>query len=140
MTEIPAAWQAQIEIDPAFYDIDPMEIVWHGHYVKYFEVVRCALLDQIDYNYYAMKHSGYAWPIVDLHVRYVQPLRFRQKVRVAAKIVEWEHRLRILYRVTDAATDRKLTTGHTVQVAVDMRNGELQFETPAVLRQRLGVM
>lgn len=140
MTEAHAHWQAEIEVDPAFYDVDPMEIVWHGNYVKYFEVVRCALLDRIDYNYYQMKDSGYAWPIVDLHVRYVQPVRFRQKLRVSARIVEWEHRLRILYRVSDAASGRKLTTGHTVQVAVDMRTGELQFETPAVLRQRLGVV
>jgi len=139
MNETPAAWQAEIEVDPAFYDVDPMEIVWHGNYVKYFEVVRCALLDQIDYNYYQMKDSGYAWPIVDLHVRYVQPVRFRQKLKVSAKIVEWEHRLRILYRVSDAASGRKLTTGHTVQVAVDMRTGELLIETPAVLRERLGV-
>ena len=27
-----------IEVTPAFYDIDPMEIVWHGHYVKYLEL------------------------------------------------------------------------------------------------------
>ncbi|MBK8070353.1 MAG: acyl-CoA thioesterase [Rhodanobacteraceae bacterium] len=139
MTETPAAWQADTLIDPAFFDIDPMEIVWHGNYVKYLEVARCTLLDQIDYNYYQMKDSGYAWPIVDLHLRYVQPVRFRQKIRINAKIIEWEHRLKIHYRICDDASGRKLTTGHTVQVAVDIRNGELQFETPPVLRRKLGL-
>jgi len=139
MSEIPAHWQADTLIDPPFFDIDPMEIVWHGNYVKYLEVARCTLLDQIHYNYYQMKDSGYAWPIVDLHLRYVQPVRFRQQVRVSAKIIEWEHRLKIHYRIVDAASGRKLTTGHTVQVAVAIANGELQFETPAVLRRKLGL-
>ena len=139
MSETPALWQAETLIDPAFFDIDPMEIVWHGNYVKYLEVARCTLLDQLDYNYYQMKDSGFAWPIVDLHLRYVQPVRFRQKVRVSAKIIEWEHRLKIHYRISDDLSGRKLTTGHTVQVAVDISNGELQFETPPVLRRKLGL-
>ena len=140
MSDTPAHWQSTTLIDPAFFDIDPMEIVWHGNYVKYLEIARCTLLDQIDYNYYQMKDSGYAWPIVDLHLRYVRPIRFRQRVNVLAKIIEWEHRLRIYYRISDAETGAKLTTGHTVQVAVDIRNGELCFETPEVLRRKLGVV
>ena len=31
---------------------------------------RCALLDRIDYNYAQMKASGYAWPVIDMHIRY----------------------------------------------------------------------
>lgn len=140
MTDTRPLWQASTEIDPAFFDIDPMEIVWHGNYVKYLEVARCTLLDQIDYNYYQMKASGYAWPIVDLHLRYVKPIRFRQRVQVLAKIIEWEHRLKIYYRISDAQSGAKLTTGHTVQVAVDIEKRELCFETPSVLRQKLGLL
>ena len=139
-TESNPLWQATTLIDPAFFDIDPMEIVWHGNYIKYLEVARCTLLDQIDYNYYEMKASGYAWPIVDLHLRYAQPIRFRQRINVLAKIVEWENRLKIHYRITDALSGAKLTTGHTVQVAVEMSKRELCFETPAVLRRKLGLL
>lgn len=139
MSDVPASWQAETLIDPAFFDIDPMEIVWHGNYVKYLEVARCTLLDQIDYNYYQMKDSGYAWPIVDLHLRYVKPIRFRQKIKVLARIIEWENRLKIHYRISDAQSGAKLTTGHTVQVAVEIERRELCFETPPVLRQKLGL-
>ena len=27
-----------------FFDVDTMHVVWHGHYIKYLEVARCALL------------------------------------------------------------------------------------------------
>ncbi|HXS32023.1 MAG TPA: acyl-CoA thioesterase, partial [Steroidobacteraceae bacterium] len=70
-----------------------MEVAWHGHYVRYFEIARCKLLDQLGYNYCQMRDSGYAWPVIDLHVRYVQPLQFQQKVTVTAWVAEWENRL-----------------------------------------------
>ena len=37
----------EIEISPAFHDLDPMNIVWHGHYIKYLELARCALLARL---------------------------------------------------------------------------------------------
>ena len=34
------------EILVPFFDVDTMNVVWHGHYIKYLEVARCALLDR----------------------------------------------------------------------------------------------
>jgi acyl-CoA thioester hydrolase len=130
---------AEIELTPAFHDIDPMEVVWHGHYVKYLELARCALLQRFDYDYPQMRESGYAWPIVDLRAKYVRSARFGQKLKVRAEIVEWENRLKIDYRVSDAATGEVLTRAHSIQVAVDMRTGEMCFVSPPVLLERLGV-
>ena len=33
------------EITVEFYDLDPMNVVWHGNYVKYLEKARCDLLE-----------------------------------------------------------------------------------------------
>ena len=122
-----------------FHDLDPVGIVWHGNYVKYLEVARCALLDKIGYNYVEMKASGYAWPIIDMHLRYAAPATFGQVLKLRAEIVEWENRLKIDYRVSDAATGEVLTRAHSIQVAVDMRTGEMCFVSPPVLLERLGV-
>ena len=128
-----------IQLTPAFYDIDPMEIVWHGHYVKYLELARSALLAKFDYDYPAMRASGYAWPIVELKLKYVKPAMFGQLLQVHARIVEWESRLRIDYLITDAASGHKLNRAQTTQVAVDVATREMCFVCPAVLWQRLGV-
>lgn len=128
----------EVVIEVPFHDVDVMHVAWHGHYVKYLEIARCALLDKIDYNYPQMEKSGYAWPVIDLRIRYAQPLRFQQKVTVRAKIVEWENRLKIDYLISDVETGRRLTKGYTVQVAVDASNGEMLFESPEVLKQKLG--
>lgn len=129
----------EVEVVPAFYDIDPMEIVWHGHYVKYLEVARTALLAKFDYDYPRMRASGYGWPIVDMRLKYVRPAELGQRLVVRAEIVEWENRLRIVYRIRDAASGRKLTEASTIQVAVDMKTREMLYVCPPVLWQRLGV-
>ncbi len=131
--------QAEVIIEIPFHDVDVMKVAWHGHYVKYFEIARCALLDAIDYNYPQMEASGYGWPVIDLRVRYAQPLRFQQKIRVIAKLTEWENRLKIDYLIEDAQTGQRLTKGYTVQVAVDMKNGEMQFVSPGILFRKLGL-
>lgn len=129
----------EVEVVPAFYDIDPMEIVWHGHYVKYLEVARTALLAKFEYDYPRMKASGYAWPIVDLRLKYVRPAELGQRLMVRAEVAEWENRLRIVYAIRDAGTGRKLTQASTIQVAVDMKTREMLYVCPPVLWQRLGV-
>ena len=101
--------EAEVEIVIPFHDVDVMGIVWHGHYVKYLEIARCALLDKIDYNYPQMKASGYAWPVIDMRIRYPRPLLFQQIVRVRAKLEEWENRLKIRYLIEDAASGREAT-------------------------------
>ncbi len=131
---------AEIEFNIPFHDADMMEIVWHGHYVKYFEIARCALLDQIDYNYFAMRDSGYAWPVIDLRIRYVKSAVFGQNVTVSAVLAEWENRLKIDYLMSDTLTGAKLVKGHTIQVAVDMQNHEMCLQSPPVLFKKLGLM
>jgi acyl-CoA thioester hydrolase len=130
---------ASITIAPQFYDIDPMGVVWHGNYVRYFEQARCALLDQIDYNYRQMQESGYLWPIVDMRVKYVRSVRFEQSVIVTATITETANRLKIDYVVTDKKTGEVLTKAHTIQVAVDVKTGELCLESPAALTDKVSV-
>lgn len=126
-----------IELTVPFYDVDSMDIVWHGHYLKYFEDARCCLLDAIDYNYQTMRDSGYAWPVVDVRVKYVHPARFNRRIRIIATLEEWEVRLKIQYRIIDTHTGEVLTKGYSVQVAVDLNTQEMCFVTPPILREKL---
>ena len=130
---------AEIELSPAFHDIDPMDGVWHGHTLKYLELARCALLQGIDYDYPQMRASGYVWPVVDLRCKYVRSARYGQRLRVRAELTEWEMRMRIDYVIRDAETDDVVTRAHTLQVAVEIASGEMCYATPEVFRRRLGL-
>lgn len=123
-----------------FFDVDSMNIVWHGHYCKYLEVARCNLLDKLGYNYTDMKNSGYMFPIVDMQIKYLQPLVFAQQVIVSASLVEWEYRLKIHYVIRDAATNALLSKAYTVQAAVDANTQLLRIGSPDALIEKVKLL
>lgn len=131
--------QHEVEIEIPFHDCDPANIVWHGNYARYFEVARCALLETLNFNYDHMVESGYAWPLADFQARFIRPLRFKQKVRVRARIVEWEYRIKIDYLISDSLSGARLTKGFTTQVALHIASGEMVLASPDILLQKLGV-
>ena len=126
-----------VNIVVPFHDVDVMEVVWHGHYSKYFEVARCAVLSIISYDYPQMRDSGYMWPIVDTKIRYVSPARYGDVLDVTAIIVEWELRLVIKYILTKANSDQVVAKGSTVQVPIDYVTGEMCFGCPNVLNKKI---
>jgi acyl-CoA thioester hydrolase len=132
-----ALFSVDTAITVPFFDVDSMNIVWHGHYCKYLEVARCNLLDKLGYNYTDMKNSGFMFPIVDMQIQYLQPLVFEQQVIVTANLVEWEYRLKIHYLIRDAASGALLSKAHTVQAAVDAKTKLLRIGSPDALLEKV---
>jgi acyl-CoA thioester hydrolase len=128
---------AEIVLTIPFHDVDSAQLVWHGHYAKYLELARGRLLDKIDYNYLQMQASGYFWPVIEMNLRYVAPLRFQQEIRVIATLKEWENRLRVDYLIRDAVTGKRLTKASTTQVAVSLASGEMLLASPSVLTDKM---
>ena len=137
---IKSSHQTSVDLEIPFHDVDMMEVVWHGHYAKYFEIARCALLEKIDYNYPQMRDSGYAWPVIDLNMCYIKPAVFGQVITVQATIVEWENRFKINYLIIDKLTGSRLTKGYSIQVAIDSQTKAMCFESPKVLLEKLEVV
>lgn len=133
----PPAVRAETELEIPFHHVDLLNIAWHGHYCEYLEAGRCALLEKIGYDYLVMKETGFFWPIVDIQVRYLQPARFKQRIRITAELVEWEYRMKIKYRVFDKETGRVMVKAQTVQVAVEAATGEMCYASPQVFLDRL---
>lgn len=129
--------EAELIIKVPFHDIDPLEIVWHGNYIKYFEMVRGELLDMIDYNYEQMRDSGFMWPIIEVKLRYMKPATYGQKIKVHAKLTESEYRLKIDYVIYDVESGERLTKGHTIQVAIDMKKEQLCLASPDIFLQKI---
>lgn len=129
----PGVFHVDCEVTVPFFDVDSMHIVWHGHYVKYLEVARCALLDRLQHNYLSMQACGYAWPVIDLQLRYIRGATFGQRLNVRAALVEWESRLKINYLISDAETGERMTRASSVQVAVLIDSGEMQMASPQVM-------
>ena len=128
---------ASVDLEVQFHDVDAMEVVWHGHYLKYLEVARGALLRRFDYDYPQMRDSGYLWPIVECQLKYVRPARYGQKLKVTATLLEYENRLKIAYLIGEASSGERLLIAYSIQAAVAAKSGELQLVSPDILFEKL---
>lgn len=129
--------QASAEATPQFYDLDPMNIVWHGHYPRFLELGRVAVMDKIGYGYNEMMESGYAWPIIDMRMRYARPMRLAVPVTITAGIIEWENILRIVYAIRERDSKERVMRASTSQVALTIGTSEMHWVAPPVLREKL---
>ncbi len=126
-----------LTLEVPFFDVDSMNIVWHGHYAKYLELARCKLLEKIGYSYQAMAKSGYGFPIIDMHIKYIQPITFGQHIHISATLTEWEYRIKIQYKISDLNSNKKLTTAQTVQAAVNIATKEMRLQCPRVFTEKV---
>ncbi|TEW54088.1 acyl-CoA thioesterase [Psychromonas sp. RZ22] len=137
MAEQKVNLMAEVTLVTSFQDADPMGVIYHGNYFRFFEESRRLLMEKINYNYRDMVISGYAWPVIDSYVKYVQAIPFNHEIRITAKLAEWENYLRVDYVIYDAQSGKRMTKGYTRQVAVDMKTEEMCFASPKILAEKL---
>ena len=131
--------EAKITTTIPFHDVDMAGIAWHGHYLKYFELARTALMRKYDYDIDAMKESKYGWPVVESRCKYIKPLFYGMKIRVTARLKEIAYRMKIEYLIENADNGDRICRGHTTQVAVQMETLEMAFASPQVVLDKFGV-
>lgn len=132
-------WQTNVRVQIPFHDVDSMEVVWHGHYARYFELARCQLLEGLKSNYQHMREAGLAWPVIKMSQKFIRPAVFNQKINIHAEIKGYDVLLEIGYIITDVESGDVLTRGSTTQVAVDVKRKVTCIETPEFFRKNLGV-
>ena len=128
---------AEAEICVEFFDCDPLQVVWHGNYLNYFEVGRRKLLEKIGYDYYEMEESGFAFPVIEASVKYCGALRFKDRAVVKAILVEYENCLKIKYEIRNAKTGLLTTRGVVTHMALNMKTNESCFVCPQILLDKV---
>ena len=119
-----------------FYDCDPMSIVWHGNYLKYFEQARMALFHQCKLDVPEIAELGFVIYVADTRVRFTHPCSYGDEIEVSAKTAGVEPLLKIVYSVQNRTRGRRCVRGNTV-LAITDRDGQLLRETPSVIVDRL---
>jgi acyl-CoA thioester hydrolase len=128
---------AEVEVEVPFHDVDLAGVVWHGHYMKYLENARWAVMNRIGFGLEAMLASGFIWPIVGLEVKYIRAARYGERLRIQVSIVEWDAKLVLNYLMLDAKDGSRIGRAQTTQVAVERQTGTLQLVSPACLTDRI---
>ncbi|WP_086268452.1 acyl-CoA thioesterase [Campylobacter sp. P0103] len=120
------------EFKAEFFDTDPMGIMWHGNYVKYLEMARCKLLDEIGYNYVKMQDNGFTLPIVKMDLKYINPIYFNEYFIVEISVIECDITLKFKYTLL-SKDELTIAKASTTQVAVTL-NKETLYSIPDDLK------
>ena len=120
---------ARLEVK--FNECDPMGIVWHGNYIKYFEEGREAFGKAYKLDFMEFYNRGFSVPIVHVSCDYKRPLVYRDVALVetvyrktpAAKII-------FDYVIRKESTGELICKGSTTQVFVNKDNMKLSLVVP----------
>lgn len=157
MTTNPTLYaETTMDVIPSFHEADPLGVVWHGNYLKYFERAREVLFRAFHYDYQTMRETGYAWPVIHVELDYRRAMVVETPYRVWVGIVEIENRLVTRYQIREGSlavegplpgaqvlAERRpkglIATGEVVQMAMAIPSREGQVVSPKILFEKLGV-
>ncbi|MCP4131318.1 MAG: acyl-CoA thioesterase [bacterium] len=122
-----------------FHDLDPMKVVWHGNYLKYFDRARAALFLDIGIDLYDFyKRTDYLFPVSKTSMKYVFPLQYRDEFICKATLVEAKIKIVVDFEIRLASNGKVCTKGRGEQVAVKSPEMELMLKIPDEIRTALG--
>ena len=125
----------EIEGRVAFYEVDPLQIVWHGNYFNYFEEARQTLLARRDVDLYEYgQRTQFSFPIIRTETTHYSPLRYGDVFICRATLVEARTKIVMDFEISIKNRDRICVKGRTEQVAVKMSEMELQIFIPEEIR------
>ena len=78
----PATYAFSHDVRVRFAETDAMGIVHHAAYLPYLEEARVAYLRAIGHPYHEVRAADVDFAVLEVFVRYLQPLRFDEIVRV----------------------------------------------------------
>ncbi len=117
-----------------FNECDPLGIVWHGHYIVYFEDGREAFGREHGISYLDVQYNGYATPIVKTVCEHFLPLKYGETITVETTFVNLPTaKMMFRYRIFNEE-NRVVCSGETVQVFIDTE-GNLQLYNPPFFQE-----
>ncbi|NLI90949.1 MAG: acyl-CoA thioesterase [Peptococcaceae bacterium] len=76
------------EIQISYADTDMMGVIYHANYLKWFELGRTQLIEDLGYNYLHMENAGYYAPVYKGEITYKKAVRYGERAFVKTWIEE----------------------------------------------------
>lgn len=120
------------EVYVRFNEADPLGIVWHGHYIRYFEDGREAFGSKYGISYLDFYKKDIVIPIVHIECSYKRSLKYGEKVMVETKFIPTAAaKMKFEYRLYNPGNNSLVATGSSEQVFLDKNSMILQLVAPS---------
>lgn len=122
------------ETEVKFSEADPLGIVWHGHFIRYFEDGREAFGKEYGLKYLDFYRNNIVVPIIKINCEYKRILRYGHRIRVETIYYDTPAaKLLFDYKVFDAATGEQVAYGSSTQVFMQRDSMELMLTIPGFM-------
>ena len=126
----------KIEIPVRFNEADPLGIVWHGHYIRYFEDGREAFGNKYGVGYLDFYRKNIIIPVVHIDCSYKRSLRYGDKVVVETIFLPTDAaKLKFEYNLYNLDKNELVATGSSIQVFLDKETSTLQLTNPSFFEE-----
>ena len=128
-----------IQMKVPFHDLDPMMVVWHGNYFKYFDVARFGLFSSVGVDLYGyLKDRQMVFPITRSSIKHILPLRFDDTFICRATATEARYKIAVDFEIRLPDTGEVCVRGRGEQVAVKLPDMILEYEIPQAITRARG--
>ena len=122
---------SETKVKVRFNEVDALKIVWHGHYINYFEDGRQDFGRKFALGYLNMYDKGFTAPIVESNVKHKSPLTFGDEAIIQTTYVNTlAAKIRFEYKIFHATTNALVAKGYTVQVFINNSTNALELYQP----------
>ncbi len=103
-----------------YRECDPMGVVYHTHYLDYFEASRTEALRELGIAYKTLEDEGIQMPVIELAVQYRRPARYDDLLEISTLFDGVPStRIRIDYEVRRHGEADLLVAGHVTLCFID---------------------
>nr|WP_272491477.1 thioesterase family protein [Paenibacillus rhizolycopersici] len=78
----------EVVIEPKYSEFDMMGIIYHAHYLEWFELGRLQLSRNLGFDYVKMEQAGYISPVHEMKVEYKRGIRYGETVLLKTRVIE----------------------------------------------------
>lgn len=131
--------EESVELTVLFNEVDSMNVVWHGHYYKYFEAARSKFCQKYKIDMQDFINHKIIAPVSRTDCKYKSPLFYQDKITV--KVICYHHeepKLVFDYKIFNQK-GLLTTVGRTEQLFLD-ENFQLLFEQPPLINDFFKLM
>lgn len=129
----------EIKLSVPFHDLDPMGVVWHGNYLKYFDKTRFALFEAAGIDLYRdLAEKKQVFPITRTSIKHIAPLLPKDTFTCKATVTEARFKIVIDFEIRRLPNNEICARGTSEQLAVKHPSMELEFEIPREVQKALG--
>ena len=115
------------------HDTDCYNVVWHGAYLKWFEIGRIELSQLIGIDFRTLDEMEILLPVVELNCRYKSPARLLDEIYITTEIKELRPpSVAFSHNITNILTESHILSAVSTIVTTD-KNGKLLRKMPPYL-------